>query len=148
MRAVVQRVRRASVSVGDDEIAAIGAGLLILVGVARGDTIDEAARMARRCAELRLFADEEGKLNRSLLDVSGEALVVSQFTLLGDTRKGRRPNFMDAAPPAEAEPLVEAFAVALRQIGAPTKIGRFGAMMDVALVNDGPVTLLMESRKV
>jgi len=147
MRAVVQRVRRASVSIEGREIAAIGPGLLILVGVARDDTAEDAARMARRCAELRIFAGEEGKFDRSLLDVGGEALVVSQFTLLGDTRKGRRPNFMDAAPPEEAGPLVEAFAAALGQTGVPTLTGRFGAMMDVALVNDGPVTVLLESRK-
>lgn len=147
MRAVVQRVRSASVSVGREEIAAIDAGLLILVGVARGDTADDAVRMARRCAELRIFADGAGKFDRSLLDVGGEALVVSQFTLLGDTRKGRRPSFMEAAPPGHAEPLVEAFAAALREAGVRTRTGRFGAMMDVALVNEGPVTLLLDSRR-
>ena len=147
MRAVIQRVRHASVSVDGAEIAAIGPGLLVLLGVARGDTAAEAERLARRCAELRIFADEAGKFDRSLLDVGGEALVVSQFTLLGETRKGRRPNFMEAAPPGEAEPLVGSFAAALEAAGARTRTGRFGAMMEVALVNDGPVTLLMESRK-
>jgi D-tyrosyl-tRNA(Tyr) deacylase len=147
MRCVIQRVSRASVSVEDEPVAAIGRGLLILVGVGRDDTRQEAERLARRCAELRIFADTEGRFNRSLLDVEGEALVVSQFTLLADTRKGRRPNFMAAAPPETAEPLVRAFADTLSEAGVPTRTGRFGAMMAVSLVNDGPVTLTLESAK-
>ncbi len=145
MRVVIQRASSASVSVEGETIASIGQGMLILVGVAREDTPEGAERLARRCAELRIFADSAGKFNLSLLDVGGEALVVSQFTLLADTRKGRRPNFMDAAPPETAGPLVEAFARALAAAGAPVKTGRFGAMMAVALVNDGPVTILMET---
>ena len=145
MRAVIQRASSASVSVEGETIASIGQGMLILVGVAREDTPAGAERLARRCAELRIFADSAGKFNLSLLDTGGEALVVSQFTLLADTRKGRRPNFMDAAPPGTAEPLIEVFARALAAAGAPVKTGRFGAMMAVALVNDGPVTILMET---
>lgn len=149
MRLVIQRVSRASVSVEGDmgahRVGAIGPGLLILAGVAHGDTVAEAQRLARRCAELRIFADGEGKFNRSLLDTGGEALVVSQFTLLADTRKGRRPNFMGAARPEEAEPIVEAFARALEKAGVRTARGRFGARMAVELVNDGPVTVLIES---
>ena len=145
MRAVIQRVSSASVSVEGETIASIGRGMLILLGVAREDTPARAERLAQRCAALRIFSDSAGKFNLSLLDVGGEALVVSQFTLLADTRKGRRPNFMDAAPPEAAEPLVAAFARALAAAGAPVKTGRFGAMMAVALVNDGPVTILMET---
>ncbi|HXG37051.1 MAG TPA: D-aminoacyl-tRNA deacylase [Dehalococcoidia bacterium] len=147
MRLVVQRVSQASVSIDGERIAAIGRGLLILAGAAQGDTADDARKLARKAAELRIFADENGKFNRSLLEVKGEALVVSQFTLLGDTRKGRRPNFMEAAPPEVAEPLVEELAQALREAGVATQTGRFGAMMEVALVNDGPVTLILDSRK-
>lgn len=145
MRAVIQRASSASVSVEGETIASIGQGLLILVGVAREDTPARAEHLAQRCAKLRIFADSTGKFNLSLLDVGGEALVVSQFTLLADTRKGRRPDFMDAAPPETAEPLVEAFTRALAAAGAPVKTGRFGATMAVALVNDGPVTILMET---
>jgi D-tyrosyl-tRNA(Tyr) deacylase len=147
MRCVIQRVSRASVAVGEEPVAAIGQGLLILVGVGRDDTRKDAERLARRCAELRIFADSEERFNRSLLDVGGEALVVSQFTLLADTRKGRRPNFMGAAAPETAEPLVRALADALSETGVPTRTGRFGAMMSVSLVNDGPVTLLLDSAK-
>ncbi|OGP83495.1 MAG: D-tyrosyl-tRNA(Tyr) deacylase [Deltaproteobacteria bacterium RBG_13_65_10] len=145
MRIVIQRVSRASVSVNNERVASIGAGVLLLVGVAQGDGPDEARRLARRCAELRIFTDGEGKLNRSLLDTGGEALVVSQFTLIADTRKGRRPSFAGAARPEQAEPLVETFAQALREIGIRTGTGRFGATMAVELVNDGPVTILIES---
>ena len=144
MRLVIQRVSRAAVSVGGETVGAIGPGLVILVGIARGDTPAEAERLARRAAELRVFADDAGKFNRSLLDTGGEALVVSQFTLLGDTRKGRRPNFMNAARPEEAEPIVRAFAAAMEKTGVRTATGRFGAMMAVELVNDGPVTVLLE----
>jgi D-tyrosyl-tRNA(Tyr) deacylase len=145
MRLVIQRVSRAKVSVDGETVGAIGPGLLILAGVARGDTPADAEWLARRCAEIRIFADAEGKFNRSLSDTGGEALVVSQFTLLADTRKGRRPSFMAAARPEEAEPIVHAFAQALRDAGVPTETGRFGAMMAVELVNDGPVTVLLES---
>ena len=145
MRLVVQRVSRAQVTVEGEAVAAIGPGLAILVGVARGDGAADAARLARRCAELRIFADGAGKFNRSLTDTNGEALVVSQFTLLADTRKGRRPSFTGAARPEDAEPLVDAFASVLRDAGVRTATGRFGATMAVELVNDGPVTVILES---
>ena len=147
MRAVIQRVTRASVSVDGERLASAGRGLLVLLGIAKGDTEAEAQRMARKCAEMRIFPDEEGKFNLSLLDVGGEALVVSQFTLLGDARKGKRPSFMAAAPPEEAQTLVKAFAEAMRSAGVPTQTGRFGAMMDVELVNQGPVTIVLDSRE-
>ena len=145
MRVVVQRVSRASVSVDGETVASIGRGLLALVGVAPEDAEEEARRLARKCAELRIFTDAEGKFNLSLLDVGGEALVVSQFTLLADTRRGRRPSFVGAAPPESAEPLVEAFARAMREAGVPTQTGRFGAKMTVELVNEGPVTIVLDS---
>ena len=145
MRVVVQRVSRASVAVEGETVASIGRGLLLLVGVAQEDGEEEARRLAAKCAELRVFSDVEGKFNLSLLDVGGGALVVSQFTLLADTRRGRRPSFTGAAPPESAEPLVEAFARALREAGAPTQTGRFGAKMTVELVNDGPVTIVLDS---
>jgi D-aminoacyl-tRNA deacylase len=139
MRALVQRVSEASVSVEGEELARIGPGVLVLLGVRRGDGPDEADRIARKLRALRIFEDEEGRMNRSLDDVSGEALCVSQFTLYGDARKGNRPSFVDAAPPEEAEPLYERVREALGARG-----GRFGARMSVTLVNDGPVTLLVE----
>ncbi len=142
---MIQRVSRASVSVNGETVASIGPGLLLLVGVAEGDEPKEATRLARRCAELRIFGDGEEKLNRSLLDTGGEALVVSQFTLIADTRKGRRPSFAGAARPERAEPIVASFAQALREAGVRTGTGRFGATMAVELVNDGPVTILIES---
>jgi D-tyrosyl-tRNA(Tyr) deacylase len=145
MRVVIQRVTRATVTVDGETVASIGRGLLALVGVAEGDGEAEALRLARKCAEMRIFRDEEGRFNLSLLDVGGEALVVSQFTLLADVRRGRRPSFVAAAPPETAEPLVEAFARALRDAGVPTQTGRFGAMMAVELVNDGPVTIVVDS---
>jgi D-tyrosyl-tRNA(Tyr) deacylase len=144
MRVLLQRVREASVEVEGQEIARIGPGLLLLVGVARGDTEAEARALAEKVATLRVFPQEGAHFDRSLLDTGNEALVVSQFTLYGDTRRGRRPSFDQAAPAGEAEPLVEAFAAALRALGVPVQTGRFGAMMQVALVNDGPVTLLLE----
>ena len=147
MRVVIQRVSRASVSVGDERVASIGRGLLVLVGVAQGDGEAEARRLARKCAELRIFADGEGRFNLSLLDVGGEALVVSQFTLLAETRKGRRPSFVGAAAPEAAELLVAAFAEAMGEAGAATQTGRFGAMMAVELVNDGPVTIVLDSEE-
>ena len=145
MRVVVQRVSRASVSADGQTVASIGRGLLALVGVAPEDGEEEALRLARKCAELRVFSDAEGKFNLSLLDVGGEALVVSQFTLFGDVRRGRRPSFTEAARPEVAEPLVEAFAQALRGAGVPAQTGRFGAKMEVELVNDGPVTIILDS---
>jgi len=144
MRALVQRVRKGSVSVDGTTLAHIGKGLIILLGVGEGDTETEARWLANKCAHLRVFADEQDKMNRSLLETQGEAIVVSQFTLYGDVQKGRRPSFVDAAPPELAEPLVERFAALLRQEGVPTQTGSFGAMMLVEIENDGPVTLMLE----
>ena len=140
MRALVQRVSEATVSVEGEEVARIGPGLLVLLGVRRGDGPDEADRVARKLLALRVFEDEDGKLNRSVGESGGEILCVSQFTLYGDVRKGNRPSFVDAAPPEEAEPLYERVRSALGAGG-----GVFGAHMAVALVNDGPVTLLVEA---
>ncbi len=140
MRAVVQRVASASVTVHEERIAAIGPGLLVLLGVAHGDGPAEADRIAHKVGALRIFEDAEGRMNHSVADGGGEILVVSQFTLLGDTRKGNRPSFGGAAPPEEAEPLYERVREALGAQG-----GRFGAHMAVQLVNDGPVTLLVEA---
>ncbi len=145
MRVVIQRVRQAAVRVDEETVASIGRGLVALVGVADGDGEEEALRLARKCAEMRIFADAEGKFNLSLLDVGGEALVVSQFTLLADVRRGRRPSFVGAAAPETAEPLVETFARAMGEAGVRTQTGRFGAMMAVELVNDGPVTIVVDS---
>jgi D-tyrosyl-tRNA(Tyr) deacylase len=145
LRIVLQRVSRASVRVEGETIASIDAGMLLLVGAAPDDDGGTAERMARKCAELRIFADDEGRFNRSLLDIGGEALVVSQFTLLADARRGRRPSFTDAAPPEVAEPLVRAFTEALGACGARVAEGRFGAKMEVELVNDGPVTIVLDS---
>ncbi len=145
MRAVIQRVSEASVTVEGRVVGAIGQGLLILLGVGVGDSEAEAKLLAEKSANLRIFADDEGRFNRSLLDTGGEALVVSQFTLYADTRRGRRPSFSDAAPPEIAAPLVDAFANELRRLGIVVSTGQFGAMMQVALVNDGPVTILLDS---
>ncbi len=145
MRVVLQRVKSASVAVGGERISEIGAGLLLLVGVARGDEESEAGWLAEKVAGLRIFNDEEGKMNRSVKDTGGEVLAVSQFTLLGDTRKGKRPSFLKAAPPEEAEPLFGYFCEKLRASGVRSvKTGSFGATMDVALTNAGPVTILLE----
>lgn len=146
MRVVLQRVSRATVAVDGEIVASIGPGLLLLVGAEHGDDTAEAQRLATKCAEMRIFNDDEGKFNRSLVETGGEALVVSQFTLLADLRKGRRPSFTDAALPEIAEPLVEAFAKCLRDLGIATQTGRFGAHMDVELLNDGPVTIVIDSR--
>jgi len=146
MRAVVQRVREASVTVGGDEVARMGEGLLALVGVARDDTPADAETLARRLVGLRVFDDADGRMNRSLLDTGGTLGVVSQFTLLGDTRRGRRPSYTQAADAARAEPLVDAVAAAAREAGVPVVCGRFQAEMDVALVNAGPVTLWLDTR--
>jgi D-aminoacyl-tRNA deacylase len=144
MRAVVQRVAGARVMVGGAVIGEIGAGLVVLLGVARGDGPREAERLAGKAARLRVFADEAGKFARSLLDVGGQALVVSQFTLIADTAKGNRPSFVGAAPPELAEPLYERFCSELSALGVPVATGVFGARMAVELVNDGPVTIVLE----
>ena len=145
MRAVIQRVSEASVVVEGQVVGAVGAGLLVLLGVGQGDGVEEARLLAEKTAQLRIFSDDEGKFNRSLADVGGGALVVSQFTLYADTRKGRRPSFTDAAPPELAEPLVRAYADALRAQGVEVATGVFGAMMRVSLVNEGPVTIILDS---
>ena len=144
MRVVIQRVRRASVDVDGVRIAEIGHGLLLLVGIAHADEDVGLARLAHKIVTLRIFSDEEGKMNRALVDTGGEVLAVSQFTLYGDTRKGRRPSFVGAAPPEVAEPRFDAFVEALAAEGLTVRTGRFGAKMDVELVNDGPVTLILE----
>lgn len=144
MKAVVQRVSSASVRVGEELAGEIGAGLCVLLGVARGDGIAEAERLAGKVARLRVFEDEEGRFDRSLLDTGGEALVVSQFTLLADTAKGNRPDFSGAAPLEQAEPLYEAFCAALRELGVSVQTGVFGARMVVEIVNEGPVTIVLE----
>jgi len=144
VRAVVQRVGRASVCVEGDAIAEIGPGLLVLVGAAQGDTTEDAVALAEKLVSLRIFPDQERRMNRSVLDVGGDVLLVSQFTLLGDVRKGRRPSFTAAAAPELAEPLVDAVASAVRSAGVACLTGVFGAMMDVELVNEGPVTLVLD----
>ena len=144
MRAVVQRVSGASVTVDGQVVGAIGRGLMILVGVTHGDGEEQARWLANKVAGLRIFEDDEGKMNRSLLEAGGQAILVSQFTLYADTRKGRRPSFTDAAPPEIARPLVERFAAMLRDLGVPTQTGEFGARMLVEIDNDGPVTILLE----
>ena len=147
MRAVVQRVKSASVKVEGELVSEIGAGVLIFLGVAHEDTATEIEYIANKVANLRIFEDEEGKMNRSLLEMGGAALVVSQFTLYGDCRKGRRPSFIKAARPELANALYEQFITALEQQDIPTQGGTFQAMMDVELVNDGPVTILLDSDK-
>jgi D-tyrosyl-tRNA(Tyr) deacylase len=144
MRIVLQRVSRARVTVEGRATGEIGPGLLLLVGFTDGDSEDALAWMADKVAGLRIFADDEGKMNRSVQEIGGGLLVVSQFTLYGDTRKGRRPSFIDAARPEIAIPLYERFVDLLRATGLPVGTGEFGAMMDVELVNDGPVTLILE----
>jgi D-tyrosyl-tRNA(Tyr) deacylase len=147
MRAVVQRVASASVRVDSETIATIGRGMLVLVGVMRGDSGDEARRLAERIARFRFFPDETGRMNRSAIECGFPALVVSQFTLAADGREGRRPSFDAAAPAPAAEPLYEAFVAALERLGVVAATGRFGARMEVALVNDGPVTFFLEERR-
>lgn len=145
MRIVLQRVKEASVTIDGERISGIGAGLLLLVGVADGDGEAEADWLAEKVAGLRIFRDQENKMNLGVREVGGGVLAVSQFTLLADTRKGRRPSFVRAAQPEKAELLFDYFCERLRAAGlAPVETGRFGAMMDVALVNDGPVTILLE----
>jgi D-tyrosyl-tRNA(Tyr) deacylase len=146
VKAVVQRVRRAAVRVDGETTGEIDGGLLVLVGVANGDGPDDAAWLARKVSELRIFSDADGKFNLALGDVGGAVLVVSQFTLLGDARKGRRPAFTQAAPPEVAEPLVRQVIDLLKETGLRVAEGRFGAKMEVESVNDGPVTLILDSR--
>ncbi len=145
MRALVQRVSQGSVTIDGEVTGAIRHGLVILLGVRTGDTRKEADWLAEKCVNLRIFPDEQGNMNRSLLDMGYAALIVSQFTLYGNTRKGRRPSFVEAAAPEQSEPLYEYFVEKVASYGVETATGRFGAMMQVALVNDGPVTLMVES---
>lgn len=144
MRAVIQRVRSGSVSVDEELISKIGTGLVILLGIGPEDDEEKAAALARKIAMMRIFGDEQGKINLSVQDIGGEALVVSQFTLYADTNKGHRPSFVHAAPPDAAEPLVDRFAEFLQGYGVPTSTGQFGAHMVVAIENDGPVTIWLE----
>jgi D-tyrosyl-tRNA(Tyr) deacylase len=144
MRILLQRVKKASVTVSGEVVGAIGRGCVLLIGVGHGDGEEQAAWLAQKIAGLRIFEDDEGKFNLSIQDVGGSALVVSQFTLYADTRKGRRPAFVDAAPPEIAEPLVERFAALLRAEGVPVEMGVFGARMLVEIHNDGPVTIWLE----
>jgi D-tyrosyl-tRNA(Tyr) deacylase len=145
VKIVLQRVSEAEVRVGDDVVGQIGRGLVLLLGVGRQDGEEQARYLAEKCLNLRIFEDSEGKMNRSLLDMGGEILAISQFTLYGDTRKGRRPGFTDAAPPEHAEPLYERFVELLRAAGVKVETGRFGARMSVRIHNDGPVTLILEA---
>ncbi len=145
MRALLQRVSEASVAVEGRSTGRIGQGLCILLGVGPGDSLDTARLLARKCAELRIFNDEQRKMNRSLIEVGRQALVVSQFTLYANTRRGRRPSFVEAAPPDAAAPLVEAFSAALRQLGVTVETGQFGASMLVEIHNDGPVTIWLDT---
>lgn len=147
MRAVVQRVSSASVSVKGKLIGKIGNGLLVLLGVRSSDTRDDADYLVEKLLNLRIFEDNDGKMNRSLIDTSGELLVVSQFTLYGDTRRGRRPSFVDAAPPERANTLYEYFVAQSKRHTKKVETGQFQAMMDVQLVNSGPVTILLDSEK-
>lgn len=141
MRAVVQRVSRARATPGGE----IGRGVCVLLGVARGDGEDEAARLAGKVARLRIFPNDDGRFDRSVVDVAGAALVISQFTLIADTAKGNRPSFAEAAPPDQAQPLYERFCEELRALGMPVETGVFGAKMEVELVNDGPVTIVLDT---
>jgi D-tyrosyl-tRNA(Tyr) deacylase len=146
MRAVVQRVSRANVVIAGETVGAIGTGLVVLLGVTHDDTSVQAQWLAEKVAGLRIFNDAEGKMNRDLLEVGGAMLIVSQFTLYGDCRKGKRPSFIDAAPPPMAIPLYESFINSVKALGIPVATGRFGADMKVELVNDGPVTLIVDSK--
>ena len=146
MRAVIQRVNESSVKIDDRIISQISQGLLVLLGVAQGDRQLDADYLANKIVNLRIFEDENGKMNRSLLETGRQMMVVSQFTLLGDCRKGRRPSFAAAAEPAKAKALYEYFIETVRHLGISVETGRFRAMMEIALINDGPVTLIMESQ--
>ena len=147
MRVVVQRVKSASVTVGGELISEIGPGLLVFLGVSKNDQREDINYLTQKVANLRIFRDEEGKMNKSLLDIEGSALIVSQFTLYGDCRKGRRPSFIEASPPEKANKLYEEFIYMLNELGVNGKGGKFQAMMDVQLINDGPVTMLLDSSK-
>jgi D-tyrosyl-tRNA(Tyr) deacylase len=147
MKVVLQRVASASVSIDTKIVGRIGQGLVVLIGVANGDTEKDAQYIAQKTVGLRIFADDAGKFNLSIQDIKGELLVVSQFTLLADTRKGRRPSFMDAASPAEAEALIERFVAEVRASGLKVETGRFQQYMNVEIHNDGPVTIVMDSRE-
>ncbi len=147
MKALLQRVTRASVSLGDEEVGRIGRGLVVFLGVACGDTEREAQYLAQKIVNLRIFSDKEGKFNLSALDIGSELLLVSQFTLLADTRKGRRPSFVEAAPSAQAEELFEYFVEQTRATGLKVETGRFQQYMQVEIHNDGPVTILLDSRE-
>jgi D-tyrosyl-tRNA(Tyr) deacylase len=147
MRAVIQRVSQASVSVNGETVGAIGQGLLVLLGVWQMDTPEDATQLARKAAHLRIFDDAEGKLNRSILEVQGKMLVISQFTLYADCRKGRRPSFVDAARPEVAKSLYEAFVGEARRQGVPVETGAFQTLMDVASVNRGPVTIILDTQQ-
>ena len=147
MRAVIQRVKSASVTVEGKVVSEIRKGLLVFLGVAQEDTPADVDYMASKIANLRIFEDGEGRMNLSLLDIGGEALIVSQFTLYGDCRKGRRPSFIHAARPEKADPLYQAFMDEISRLGVPVKAGIFQAMMDVELINDGPVTMMLDSNK-
>ena len=147
MKAVVQRVSRASVVVDGDEVGAIDSGLLVLLGVAKGDSGEQAAWMAKKIVSLRIFEDEEGRMNRSVAETGGSVLAVSQFTLLGDARKGRRPSFVAAAPPEEARALYEDLVAEVAEQGVRVATGVFQAHMEVSLVNDGPVTLILDTER-
>ena len=147
MRAVIQRVKSASVTVEGTVVSEIRVGLLVFLGVAQEDTPADVEYMASKIANLRIFEDDEGRMNLSILDIGGEALVVSQFTLYGDCRKGRRPSFIHAARPEKADPLYQAFMDEISRLGVPVKAGIFQAMMDVELINDGPVTMMLDSNK-
>jgi D-aminoacyl-tRNA deacylase len=146
MRAVLQRVSRAKVSIAGETVGEIGPGLLVLLGVTHADTPEQAQWLAEKIAGLRIFNDADGKMNRDVTEAGGSMLIVSQFTLYGDCRKGRRPSFIDAAPPPIAIPLYEAFINAVKALGVPVATGRFGADMQVELVNDGPVTVIVDSK--
>jgi len=145
MRAVVQRVKESHVAIEGEIVARIGHGLLVLLGVATGDTVKNADYLADKLSHLRIFEDDQEKMNRSLLDTGGDMLVVSQFTLMGDCRKGRRPSFIKAARPEEADPLYAFFVQRVREKGVHVETGRFRARMAVSLINDGPVTIILES---
>ena len=147
MKVLIQRVTRASVSIASEEVGSVGRGLVVLVGVAAGDTEKDVRYLAQKTVDLRIFPDDTGRFNLSALDIKGELLIVSQFTLLADTRKGRRPSFIEAAPPAQAEALFEQFVDHVRNTGLKVGTGRFQQYMQVEIHNDGPVTILLDSRE-
>jgi D-tyrosyl-tRNA(Tyr) deacylase len=146
MRAVLQRVQSGSVTIGDDVIGSISRGLVILLGIKRGDTEKDALYLAENCVNLRIFSVADGKFNLSAIDVVAEFLIISQFTLYADCRKGKRPNFIEAAPPEQSEPLYDSFISRIRKSGLKVESGKFGGNMCVTIVNDGPVTVLLESK--